>query len=204
MADFAARNKVFFLASEPLTDAIVWEQGNHYTFRLRPSTYMQAKMLVEEAAKLPAKRWATVAPNYEYGQSAVADFMALLKEKRPDVAFVEQQWPALGKLDAGPTVQALEQAKPDAIFNATFAGDLAKLVREGNTRGLFKKRAVVSALTGEPNISTCWPTKRPRAGSSPAIPGTTSRRPSTASSSKPIWPLMEKTRAWGRWSATTP
>ena len=59
---------------------------------------MQAAMLVEEAAKLPAKRWATIAPNYEYGQSAVASFKELLKAKRPDVEFVGEQWPAQGKL----------------------------------------------------------------------------------------------------------
>jgi len=41
-------------------------------------------------------------------------------------------------------------AKPDAIFNVLFGADLAKFVREGNTRGLFKNRAVVSFLTGEP------------------------------------------------------
>ena len=71
VSDFASQKKVFFLAAEPLTDAITWTKGNRYTFRLRPSNYMQAAMLVEEAAKLPAKRWATIAPNYEYGQSAV-------------------------------------------------------------------------------------------------------------------------------------
>lgn len=60
VADFAARNKVLFVASEPLSDAVVWTKGNDYTFRLRPSTYMQAAMLAEEAAKLPATRWATV------------------------------------------------------------------------------------------------------------------------------------------------
>ena len=150
VADFAARNKVPFVAAEPLTDAITWTKGNRYTFRLRPSTYMQASMLVEEAAKLPAKRWATVAPNYEYGQSAVSWFKQLLKEKRPDVEFVAEQWPAQGKLEAGPTVQALAAAKPDAIFNVTFGADLAKFVREGEGRGLFRNRAVVSLLTGEP------------------------------------------------------
>ena len=84
-----------FVAAEPLTDAIMWDKGNRYTFRLRPCTYMQAAMLVEQAATLPAKRWATVAPNYEYGQSAVAVFKQLLKAKRPDVEFVGEQWPAL-------------------------------------------------------------------------------------------------------------
>jgi len=150
LADFAQKNKRLFVASEPLTDALVWDKGNRYTFRLRPSTYMQSAMLVEEAAKLPAKRWATIAPNYEYGQSAVATFREQLKAKRPDVEFVAEQWPVLGKLDAGSTLQAITQAKPDAIFNVTFGADLAKLVREGNQRNVFPKTAVVSLLSGEP------------------------------------------------------
>jgi branched-chain amino acid transport system substrate-binding protein len=56
----------------------------------------------------------------------------------------------LGKVDAGSVVQALADAKPDAIFNVLFAADLAKLVREGNTRGLFPKTPAVSLLSGEP------------------------------------------------------
>jgi branched-chain amino acid transport system substrate-binding protein len=150
VSDIALRNKVLFVAAEPLTDALVWDKGNRYTFRLRPSTYMQAAMLAEEAAKLPARKWATLAPNYEYGQSAVTNFKELLKARRPDVEFVAEQWPALGKLEAGTTVQALEAAKPDAIFNVTFGADVTKFVREGNLRGLFEGRSVVSMLTGEP------------------------------------------------------
>jgi branched-chain amino acid transport system substrate-binding protein len=150
LADFAKQKKFFYLASEPLTDKIVWQNGNKYTFRLRPSTYMQSAMLVPEAAKLKKKRWAVVYPNYEYGQSAVATFKALLKAAQPDVEFVAEQAPALGKLEAGAVVQALADAKPDAIFNVLFGADLAKFVREGNTRDLFKGREVVSLLTGEP------------------------------------------------------
>ena len=150
LADHAAKNKRLFIASEPLTDAIVWEKGNRYTFRLRASTYMQAAMLVEEAAKMPAKRWATIAPNYEYGQSAVANFKALLQAKRPDIEFVSEQWPAQGKIDAGSTLTATMAAKPDAIFNVTFGADLARLVREGNQRNVFPKTPVVSMLSGEP------------------------------------------------------
>lgn len=150
VSDFALQRRRLFVASEPLTDALVWEKGNRYTFRLRPSTYMQAAMLVEEAAKLPARRWVTVAPNYEYGQSAVKWFKQLLSARRPDVEFVAEQWPALGRIDAGATVTALAQARPDAIFNVTFGADLTNFVRQGNTRGLFERRTVVSLLTGEP------------------------------------------------------
>ena len=150
VSDFANQKKVFFLAAEPLTDAITWAKGNRYTFRLRPSNYMQAAMLVEQAAKLPAKKWATIAPNYEYGQSAVGVFKKLMSEKRPDIQWVDEQWPPLGKIDAGPVVQAVAAANPEAILNVTFGADLVKFVREGNTRGLFKGRQVVSFLTGEP------------------------------------------------------
>ena len=74
VSDYAKQKKILFLAAEPLTDAITLSKGNRYTFRLRPSNYEQAAMLADEAAKLPAKKWATIAPNYEYGQSAVAVF----------------------------------------------------------------------------------------------------------------------------------
>lgn len=150
VADLARQRKMFFLAGEPLTDKVVWQNGNRYTFRLRASTYMQVAMLVPEAAKLRKKRWAIVYPNYEYGQSAAATFKQLLKAAQPDVEFVAEQAPALGKVDAGAVVQALADARPDAVFNVLFAADLAKFVREGNTRGLFQGREVVSLLTGEP------------------------------------------------------
>ena len=150
LTDFAKQKKFFYLAGEPLTDKIVWADGNHYTYRLRAGTYMQAAMLVPEAVKLNKKRWAVVYPNYEYGQSAIAAFKTLLKAAQPDVEFVAEQAPPLGKLDAGSVVQALADSKPDAIFNVLFGADLTKFVREGTTRGLFKDRAVVSLLTGEP------------------------------------------------------
>jgi branched-chain amino acid transport system substrate-binding protein len=150
VADFAKQKKFFFLAGEPLTDKMTWQGGNEYTFRLRPGTYMQAAMLVPEAVKLGKKRWAIVYPNYEYGQSAVAAFKTLLKAAQPDVEFVVEQATPLGKVDAGAVAQSLGDAKPDAIFNVLFGADLSRFVREGNTRGLFKDRAVVSVLTGEP------------------------------------------------------
>ena len=150
LTDFSKQKKFFFLATEPLTDKIVWQNGNRYTFRLRASTYMQAAMLVPDAAKMAKKRWAVVYPNYEYGQSAVATFKEQLKKAQPDVEFVAEQATPLGRVDAGAVVSALADAKPDAIFNVLFGADLARFVREGNTRGLFKGREVVSLLTGEP------------------------------------------------------
>jgi branched-chain amino acid transport system substrate-binding protein len=150
VADFAKQRKVLFIAAEPLTDKIVWDAGNAYTFRLRTSTYMQTAMLIPNAVKLKKKRWAIVYPNYEYGQSATAAFKKLMKEKQPDVEFVTEQATPLGKIDAGAVAQALADAKPEAIFSSLFGPDLAKFVREGQQRGIFKGVEVFNLLAGEP------------------------------------------------------
>jgi len=150
VADLARQRRVLFLAAEPLTDKIVWENGNAYTYRLRASTYMQTAMLVPEAAKLNKKRWAIVYPNYEYGQTATATFKQQIAARQGgNVEFVEQATP-LGKIEPGPVVQALIDAKPDAIFSSLFGPDLARFVREGELRGLFKDRPVFNLLGGEP------------------------------------------------------
>jgi len=150
VADLAKRRHVLFIAAEPLTDKIVWEDGNRYTFRLRASTYMQTAMLVPEAVKLRKTRWAIVYPNYEYGQAATATFKQQMQAQQGgSLEFVEQAVP-LGKIEPGAVVQALQDARPDAIFSSLFGPDLARFVREGELRGLFKDRPVFNLLGGEP------------------------------------------------------
>ena len=150
ISSFAGEKGYVYMASEPLADSLVWSAGNPYTFRLRSSTHMQAGMLAEAAAASGAKKFATIAPNYSYGQDAVAAFKAALLALVPDAKFVAEQWPGVFKIDAGAEVQALERSKPDAIYNVTFGTDLAKFVREGGDRGLFDGRKVFSLLSGEP------------------------------------------------------
>lgn len=150
ISSFAAEKGYLYLASEPLADTLIWSSGNPYTYRLRTSTWVQAAMLAEEAAKTDAVTYATIAPNYAYGTDAVAAFKENLKRLKPEVEFVAEQWPALFNIDAGAEVQAIERAKPDAIFNVTFGTDLAKFVRQGTDRGLFDGRDVYGLLTGEP------------------------------------------------------
>ncbi len=150
VADFAKQRKTLFIAAEPLTDKIVWDAGNRYTYRLRASTYMQTAMLIPDAVKLRKKRWAIVFPNYEYGQSATAAFKKQLNAQQPDVEYFTEQATPLGRIEAGAVAQAIADAKPDAIFSSLFGPDLAKFVREGNSRELFKGLEVFSLLAGEP------------------------------------------------------
>lgn len=150
LTSYAGQKKKLYLAAEPLADALVWAKGNRYTFRLRPSTYMQAAMLAKQAAASGVTKWATIAPNYAYGKDAVAAFKKVLKAANPKAEFVTEQWPGLFKIDAAAEVQAIQSSGAQGIYNVTFGGDLAKFVREGTTRGLFNGKTVVGLLTGEP------------------------------------------------------
>ncbi len=144
----ALQRKRLYVASQPMSDALVWSRGNRYTYRVGPSLYMLVAMLVPRAQALPAKQWATVAPETADGRSAVATFRQLLLADRTDLRFVGEQWVPPGQLDAA--VAGLAQAAPDAIFNALDGPDLVAFVRQGGARGIFGKRPVVSMLTGDP------------------------------------------------------
>ncbi len=152
LSAFALQRKVLYVAGEPLTDALVWERGNRYTYRVRASTFMLAAMLVESANAMPAKTWVTVAPDGDYGRSAVRWFRQLLSGRRSDVRFVGEQWTQPGQMDANAVTRALGQPAPDGVFNALFGPDLLALVQSGTANGLFTNRSVVSMLTGDPEF----------------------------------------------------
>ena len=150
VSDFARQNKVLFVAAEPLTEAITWSEGHRYTFRVRPNTHSQGRMLAERASPLPHKRWAVIGPNYEYGRRAWETFWPRLKELKPDVQLVGEHWPALGKIEPGGYVAALLGQHPDAIYVSLFGSDWIAFAREAGKRGLFQKAFFVGILLGEP------------------------------------------------------
>ena len=135
------------------------------------------------------------------GQSAVAVFKKLLSAKRPDIQWVGEQWPPQGKIDAGAVVAAISQTEPDAILNVTFGPDLVKLVREGNTRDLFKGRLVVSFLTGEPEYLDPLKDETPEGWIVTGYPWDAVSIQNTPPSSKPIRPNTTTIRVSARWSA---
>ena len=150
LADFARQRKVLFLASGPLTDKIVWQNGNRYTYRLRAGTWSLAAAVVPEAVRVHRRRWALVYPNYEYGQAAVAAFKENLSRHQPDAEFVADIAPPFNRIEPGAVLQAIADARADAVFSVLFGSDLARFAREGKTRGTFEGKEVFGLLTGEP------------------------------------------------------
>ncbi|SCA56937.1 Twin-arginine translocation pathway signal (fragment) [Candidatus Terasakiella magnetica] len=150
VSKYAHQSQIPFIAAEPLSDELTLEQGNPYTFRLRPSTYTQAHMLAKEAAKLPVGRWACIAPDYEYGRSAVENFKSFINKARPDVEFIHDEWVELFNINPEKVINNLSNKNIDALFNVTFSSDLEKLITQAEKSDFFKDKSVVSLLTGEP------------------------------------------------------
>jgi branched-chain amino acid transport system substrate-binding protein len=161
VSDWAKQNKTLFVAAEPLTEAITWSKGHDYVFRVRPNTYQQGRMLAEKAGKMKYAKWATIGPNYEYGKRAWETFRDRLKELKPDVQVVGEQWPALGKIDASAEVGAVLAKNPDALYVSLFGSDWLAFVREAQKRGLFQKTFVVGILLGEPEYIDPLKTEAP-------------------------------------------
>lgn len=107
VSDFAKQKKVFFLAAEPLTDAITWSKGNRLHVPPRPVELHAGGDAGGGSWSLPLLLLGNHCAELRDGQSAVAVFKKLLSEKRPDIQWADEQWPPQGKIDAGPIVQAL-------------------------------------------------------------------------------------------------
>ena len=128
----------------------------------------------------------------------------MLKKAQPDVEFVTEQAPPLGRVEAGTVVQAIDDAKPDGIFNVLFGPDLAKLVREGTTRGTFKNRTVVEPALRRAGISRSAQGRGPgRLDRHRLSRGTRSTRRTTRPSSLPIRSAGTTIRGSARSSAMT-
>jgi branched-chain amino acid transport system substrate-binding protein len=153
VSDFALKNRRLFLAAEPLTDALTWQKGNRYTFRVRPNTWMQGRVLAERAAKLPPVRWANIGPDYEYGHKAWEGFWTRLRELKPAATEVSSSFPKLGAGQYVEHISKLMAANPDAVYTSLFGGDWIAFVKQAAPFGLFagpQKRFWVGILLGEP------------------------------------------------------
>jgi branched-chain amino acid transport system substrate-binding protein len=64
--------------------------------------------------------------------------VARIKELRPDIEIVDQQWPKLNEADYTPFITAQMGKKPEAIFSVICCGNFDAFARQANAQGLFK------------------------------------------------------------------
>ncbi|MFN2466189.1 MAG: ABC transporter substrate-binding protein [Candidatus Dormibacteria bacterium] len=127
----AGKYKVPFLVHTSNTDKLTVEKFNDYTFSLGPNTGMEGRANAIAAAKLPYSKYYLIGPDYEFGHSQIGAFKAKLKELKPDVQFVGEDYPKLGATDFGTYIGKIGAAKPEIVYSAEFGGDLVTFLSQG-------------------------------------------------------------------------
>ncbi|MBI3636278.1 MAG: ABC transporter substrate-binding protein [Candidatus Rokubacteria bacterium] len=134
----AKENKIVFIAPIPKTDQLTAPDKLHpYVFRVAANTTMEGRSCAEIVAKWPAKRIATISPDYAYGQDVTKSFVAHLKKIAPQMEVVDQQWPKLGEADYTPFINAQMAKKPDAVFSSLWGGHFVTFSKQAKPLGYF-------------------------------------------------------------------
>lgn len=129
-----------FATTRRLTGAL----GHKYVGRANLSTVEIGRVMAEYLKGRPEiKRIATIAPDYEYGQQFTGDFVAALKQARPDIEVVRQEWPKFGAADFAPHVTALQAQPVDMIVNGTFGADAINFLKAARDFGLFDSGTIL-------------------------------------------------------------
>lgn len=89
------------------------------------------------------KTVASIQQNYAWGQDSWNDFILALKQIKPEVKVVSEQWPKLAQGQYGAEISALSVSNPDVIHSSFWGGDMEALMQQGGARGLFDKRTAV-------------------------------------------------------------
>lgn len=140
VSTIAKENHVVFVAPSAKTYALTDPQNIHpYIFRAASNTTIEG-----QAGAIVMSKWkdvhtvATIAPDYAYGHDAINAFIAKLKQLRPDIKIVDQQWPKLGEANFTPFITAQMSKHPDAVYCDEFAGDFISFVKQATPLGYFK------------------------------------------------------------------
>lgn len=135
----AKRHRKIILFTHAATPKLTGEACHRYAFRNVNNAEMDAKAAAIVMKDKPAKRWANIGPDYEFGRGSWADFQAAMKKVKPDAEFVAEAWPKLFEPDYTSHINAILQAKPDAVWSTLWGGDLVAFIKQAKPFGFFEK-----------------------------------------------------------------
>jgi len=137
VTEVSEERKIPFIVHTSNTEALTVEQFQPYVVSVVPNTGMEARAQGVDLADSEFTRWATIAPNYEFGQRQTGTFVETLQRENPAIEIVEQQFPELGESDFQPFITSLLSADPEAVYSPLFAGDLITFTQQAANLGLF-------------------------------------------------------------------
>ena len=148
---YAKEAKVLYIATHCQTSRLTWDDGHKYVAHTTNNVNQYVRALAKKAATMPYKKWAHISPDYEYGHNVWDEFSAYLKQLKPDVEFVQQNWPKLGETDHSSYVTALLQSGANAFLSSVWGAQEIAFVKQARPFGLFEKVHYFSASVGNPD-----------------------------------------------------
>jgi len=147
VAEVAKQEKVIFMDTVGSTDTLTKEKWNRYSFRSGTCNSQEANSLALYTASKHKNltKFYNIGPDYEYGRTMWSLFQAKTKELNPKAEFIGEQWPKLATPDYTSYINAILQAKPDAVFCSLWGGDLVAFFKQAKPYGLFDKMKWVIA-----------------------------------------------------------
>lgn len=155
VAEVAKQEKVIFMDTVGSTDTLTKEKWNRYTFRAGTCNSQEANSLAMYAASKykNLKTFYNIGPDYEYGRTMWDIFKARTKEQNTKAEFIGEQWPKLFIPDYTSYINAILQAKPDAVFCTLWGGDLVAFIKQAKPYGLFDKMKWIIATGGDITVA---------------------------------------------------
>ncbi len=154
VAEVAKQEKVIFMDTVASTDTLTKEKWNRYTFRAGTCNSQEANSLALYAAKnKKLVKFYNIGPDYEYGRTMWDIFKAKVKQQNPKAEFIGEQWPKLFIPDYTSYINAILQAKPDAVFCTLWGGDLVAFIKQAKPFGVFEKMTWVIATGGDITVA---------------------------------------------------
>jgi len=126
-------------ATEKLTEEFVFKKGIRQIFRICTPTYQDGNAAAFVAKDLPAMKWATISPKYEYGFTCWKMFQDTLKKLKPGVSFTAESFAPFGTTDFRSHINTILDAKPDGLYSTEWAGELITFIKQAREAGLFEK-----------------------------------------------------------------
>ncbi len=138
--------KVLRVTNVANTEGMTVDKFTPYIVQLVPNTYMEGiaatRYLVKKVPS--AKKFCTIAPDYDYGRREEAAFAEEIKKLVPDSEILYEAWPKPGETDFTAFITAVMAKKPDAIHSSLFGGDLVAFTKQAKPYGFFEKFPMIA------------------------------------------------------------
>jgi branched-chain amino acid transport system substrate-binding protein len=139
ITELAHEHEVPFIVHTSNTEALTNEEWHPFFASVVPNTGMEARAQGVDLAQSGYTTWATISPDYEFGQRQTGTFVETITAENPDVEIVAQQWPELGESDLDPFITSVLGSGAEAVYSPLFAGDLITFTRQAHDLGFFER-----------------------------------------------------------------